>query len=175
MPGGNVKREGCFVGGEAARRAITVIAVLFILSSIATSTVLALRQAKEQNAAMRTLEASGRLKHDLDEVQQMMLDEHGELYTLIGTRPFYKRAAYIFPLPALLALTDDARRGCRQNARCLSRLAGEGLNESFATSCAIKVRSGEVVVIDAWSFANGKPHSHPAVLRKLMVRFTRYT
>jgi PAS domain S-box-containing protein len=123
MPGGNVKREGCFVGGEAARRAITVIAVLFILSSIATSTVLALRQAKEQNAAMRTLEASGRLKHDLDEVQQMMLDEHGELYTLIGTRPFYKRAAYIFPLPALLALTGDARGGCRQNAICLSRLA----------------------------------------------------
>jgi diguanylate cyclase (GGDEF)-like protein/PAS domain S-box-containing protein len=123
MPGGNVKREGCFVGGEAARRAITVIAVLFILSSIATSTVLALRQAKEQNAAMRTLEASGRLKHDLDEVQQMMLDEHGELYTLIGTRPFYKRAAYILPLPALLAQTGDARGGCRQNAICLSRLA----------------------------------------------------
>jgi hypothetical protein len=91
--------------------------------NFARTAVLAVRQAQEQNAVMRTLEASGRLKHDLDEVQQMMLDEHGELYTLIGTRPFYKRAAYIFPLPALVALTDDARGGCRQHSVCLSRLA----------------------------------------------------
>ena len=118
-----MKREGRFVAGEAARRAIAVIAVLLILSSIATSTYLALRQAREQNASMRTLQVSGHLKQDLDDVQQIMLDEHGELYTLIGTRPFYKRASYIFPLPALLALTDDARGGCRQNAECLSRLA----------------------------------------------------
>jgi hypothetical protein len=37
----------------------------------------------------------------------MMLDEHGEFYTVIGTRPSYRRAAHIFPLPALLA------PGCR--------------------------------------------------------------
>jgi diguanylate cyclase (GGDEF)-like protein/PAS domain S-box-containing protein len=128
-PRESVTRDGRFAGRGRVRRAITVIAVIFILSSIATSTFLALRQAQEQNAALRTLQASGRLKHDLDEIQQLLLDEHGYLYTLIGTAPFYKRAAYVFPLSRLLELAHDARGECRTNAVCLSRLAA--LDDAF--------------------------------------------
>ncbi len=96
--------------------------VTIILSAIALSTFLAMRQTREQDSSLLTLQASGRLKQDLDQVQQMMLDEHGQLYTLVGTRAFYKRAAYIFPLSALLDLTGDARGGCRRSAACLSHL-----------------------------------------------------
>lgn len=119
----NVKAERRSVAKEAARKAITVVAVAFILTAIALSTFLALRQTREQDEALRTLHASGRLKRDLDQVQQMMLDEHGELYTQIETRPFYKRDAFTFPLRGLLELTGDAREGCRRNANCLSHLS----------------------------------------------------
>ncbi|SDI56661.1 PAS domain-containing protein [Paraburkholderia phenazinium] len=119
----SVKAERRFVPREAARKAITAVAVVFILSAIALSTFLALRQTREQDEALRTLHESGLLKRDLDQVQQMMLDEHGELYTQIETRAFYKRDAFSFPLRALLELTSDARGGCRQNAICPSRLA----------------------------------------------------
>ncbi|WP_172161156.1 PAS domain-containing protein [Paraburkholderia elongata] len=86
------------------------------------NTFLARRQTHEQENSLSTLRESGRLKHDLDQVQQMMLDERGQLYTLISTRPFYKRTAYNFPMSALLELTGDARLGCRGREDCLSRL-----------------------------------------------------
>jgi len=114
--------EGDILSGKAVRRAVTFVVVTIILSAIALSTFLAMRQTREQDNSLRTLQASGRLKQDLDQVQQMMLDEHGQLYTLVGTRAFYKRAAYIFPLSALLDLTSDARGGCRRSDACLSRL-----------------------------------------------------
>jgi hypothetical protein len=72
---------------EFARKAFTVIVVAFILSAIGMNTFLAHRQTHEQENSLSTLRESGRLKHDLDQVQQIMLDEHGELYTLISTRP----------------------------------------------------------------------------------------
>ncbi|CAE6728074.1 sensor domain-containing protein [Paraburkholderia haematera] len=121
------QRETIAVAGltfnrEFARKAFVAIAVAFILSAIGINTFLAHRQTSEQENSLRTLRESGRLKHDLDQVQQMMLDEHGELYTLISTRPFYKRAGYTFPMSTLLELTADARVGCRGRGDCVSRL-----------------------------------------------------
>ncbi|CAN0622886.1 diguanylate cyclase [Burkholderia multivorans] len=117
-----VVSEGGLLSRKAVRRTVTFVVVAVILSAIALSTFLTVRQTREQDNSLRTLQASGRLKQDLDQVQQMMLDEHGELYTLVGTRAFYKRAAYIFPLSPLLALTADAREGCRQSVACRSQL-----------------------------------------------------
>lgn len=116
------KPDGDILSGNAVRQAVTFVVVTIILSAIALSTFLALRQTREQNNSLRTLQTSGHLKQDLDQLQQMMLDEHGQLYTLVGTRAFYKRAAYIFPLSALLELTGDARENCRRSDACLSRL-----------------------------------------------------
>ena len=98
------------------------MAIAFILVAIATSTGLSLWQTGEQNAALRALQSSGRLKQDLDTLQKTMLDEHGDLYTQISTRPFYRRAAYAFPLRAVLALTADARTACRGQTTCISQL-----------------------------------------------------
>lgn len=95
---------------ESARRTVlSILAVCLILAAIAANTVLALRQTEEQDSALQALQTSSRLKRDLDQLQQMMLDEHGELYTLISTKPFYTRSAYIFPLRELLELTNDVR------------------------------------------------------------------
>ncbi|WP_186308596.1 EAL domain-containing protein [Paraburkholderia sp. BCC1885] len=107
---------------DVRRRALSILAVVLILAAIATNTIIALRQTEEQNSALRTLQSSSRLKRDLDQVQQMMLDEHGELYTLISTKPFYRRPAYVFPRIGLLALTSDARDACKRSATCLSQL-----------------------------------------------------
>ncbi|WCM23608.1 EAL domain-containing protein [Paraburkholderia bryophila] len=107
---------------DVARKILTAVAVAFILAAIGMNTFLAHRQTREQENSLGTLRESGRLKHDLDDVQQMMLDEHGELYTLVSTRPFYKRAPYYFPVAALLDLTSDARSGCAERSDCISHL-----------------------------------------------------
>ncbi|WP_406868247.1 EAL domain-containing protein [Paraburkholderia fungorum] len=108
---------------ESARRTVlSILAVCLILAAIAANTVLALRQTEEQDSALQALQTSSRLKRDLDQLQQMMLDEHGELYTLISTKPFYTRSAYIFPLRELLELTNDVRDACKRRATCLSQL-----------------------------------------------------
>ncbi|APA88017.1 EAL domain-containing protein [Paraburkholderia sprentiae WSM5005] len=118
-----VDGKGSAVGQEATRKAGTVIAVLAILAVIATSTFLAIRQSSEQDSSLRTIQASGRLRHDLDQVQHVMLDEHAMLYTSIATVPLYHRAAYSFPMLELLALTRDARESCSENQECVSRLS----------------------------------------------------
>jgi diguanylate cyclase (GGDEF)-like protein len=113
---------GADVGlSNTARTIISLVAVVFILSAIAFNTVLALRQTREQNQSLRTLQTSGQVKRDLDQLQQMMLDEHGDLYTVVSTRAFYKRADYAFPLVTLLELTADARGACRVSHDCNSR------------------------------------------------------
>jgi diguanylate cyclase (GGDEF)-like protein/PAS domain S-box-containing protein len=104
------------------RIALSLLAVLAILAAIGANTFLAVRQAAEQNNAMRALQSSSRLKQDLDQLQQMMLDEHGELYTLISTKSFYKRSPYTFPLHELAELTNDARDACKHGTTCLSEL-----------------------------------------------------
>jgi|UPI00068E9039 diguanylate cyclase (GGDEF)-like protein/PAS domain S-box-containing protein len=118
----DVRTGGGILSRKVLRRTVTFVVIAVILLAIALSTFLTVRQTREQDNSLHTLQASGRLKQDLDQVQQMMLDEHGALYTLIGTRAFYKRTAYIFPLSPLLDLTGDAREGCRQSVECRSRL-----------------------------------------------------
>jgi len=104
------------------RRVLSVLMVLLILAAIATDTILALRQTDEQNSASRELQSSSRLKQDLDEVQNIMLDEHERLYTLTSTKPFYIRSKYAYPRPSLFKLTKDARGTCGQRAACLAKL-----------------------------------------------------
>jgi diguanylate cyclase (GGDEF)-like protein/PAS domain S-box-containing protein len=105
------------------RRAVSLLAVIAILAAIATNTILALRQTREQDQALRALQSSGRLKRDLDQLQQTMLDEHGDLYTLISTKPFYHRPEYSFPLRQSLERTADARYACKHRPTCLLQLA----------------------------------------------------
>jgi diguanylate cyclase (GGDEF)-like protein/PAS domain S-box-containing protein len=105
-----------------SKSALSVLAIASILVAIATSTGLALWQTREQNTALRSLQSSGRLKSDLDQLQQIMLDAHGDLYTQISTAPFYHRQQYAFPLRALLALTVDARSACGSRPTCISQL-----------------------------------------------------
>lgn len=109
------------------KRVNSVVSVLLILTAIAASTNLALRRTGDQNLALRELRSSGRLEQGLDHVQNMMLDTHIKLYTLINTKPFSARSEYVFPLPALFELTRDAPNACGQGAVCLSQLAD--LNE----------------------------------------------
>lgn len=104
------------------RTTLSILAVLLILAAIGANTLLAVRQADEQKNAMRALQSSSRLKQDLDQLQQMMLDEHGELYTLISTKSFYPRSPYTFPLRELGELTNDARDACKRRSTCLSEL-----------------------------------------------------
>lgn len=120
--GDGITLAGATLNGQFARKVFAFIAVTFILAAIGINTLLANGQTREQENSLSTLRESGRLKRDLDQVQQMMLDEHGELYTLISTRPFYRRASYSFPMSTLLALTRDARVGCRGREECTSRL-----------------------------------------------------
>lgn len=109
--------------GSNWRRALSVLAVIAILGAIGTNTALALRQMQEQDLAVRALQSSGRLKRDLDQLQQTMLDEHGDLYTIISTKPFYHRPAYSFPLQQSLERTADARDACKRRPTCLLQLS----------------------------------------------------
>ncbi|EEA03575.1 diguanylate cyclase/phosphodiesterase [Burkholderia sp. H160] len=149
-----VDGKGSAVGQEATRKAATVIAVIAILAVIATSTYLAIRQSSEQDSSLRTIQASGRLRHDLDQVQQVMLDEHATLYTSIATVPFYKRAGYRFPMLELLALTRDARESCSENQECVSRLSdlddmiGRLSELSFGLARRVDEHPGSVAVGD---------------------------
>jgi diguanylate cyclase (GGDEF)-like protein/PAS domain S-box-containing protein len=120
--GDNTSVEGLRFSKTLRRRVLSLWAVVAILAAIATNTVIALRQTDEQNLALQALQSSGRLKQDLDQLQQMMLDEHGDLYTLISTKPFYRRPEYVFPVQPLLALTRDARDACKRRPTCLSQL-----------------------------------------------------
>ncbi|WP_178392143.1 bifunctional diguanylate cyclase/phosphodiesterase [Burkholderia sp. SRS-W-2-2016] len=149
-----VDAQASALGPDVTRKAGTLIAVLAILAVIATSTFLALRQSSEQDSALRTIQASGRLRHDLDQLQQLMLDEHAILYTSIATVPLYKRAAYNFPMSALLALTRDARESCSENHVCVSRLSelddmiGRLSELSFALARKVADHPGSVVMGD---------------------------
>ncbi|KAK42500.1 hypothetical protein BG58_41550 [Caballeronia jiangsuensis] len=105
---------------EGVRSALSVLA---ILAAIGTSTFLALKQTAEQDVAMTALQSSSRLKRDLDRFQQLMLEEHGDLYTLIATKPFYHRQDYRFHLDELLALLKDARAACSGRIGCQPQLA----------------------------------------------------
>ena len=104
-------------------KVLTVLAVFFILSAIAMNTVLAIRQAGEQRRTLATIQASSAVKRALDDFQQALLDEHADLYMLVGTKSFYKRAPYAFPLDQLQASSAGAREGCVSRDSCLSRLA----------------------------------------------------
>jgi diguanylate cyclase (GGDEF)-like protein len=103
------------------RTVVSTLAVACILCAIAFNTVLATRQAREQNQALQALQTSGQVKRDLDQLQQMMLDEHGDLYTAVSTRPFYNRAHYAFPIISVLALTAEARSLCAEETGCVAR------------------------------------------------------
>src|SRR5471032_1274054 len=101
---------------RAMRVALTGVAVLSILVAIAFNTLLATREAQEENTSLQALRASNRLKGDLDQLQQFMLEAHDQVYILVGTKAFYVHNAFEFPLRALLDLTGDARTQCRSNA-----------------------------------------------------------
>ncbi|WP_109478176.1 GGDEF and EAL domain-containing protein [Paraburkholderia sp. C35] len=103
------------------RKVLTVIAVMSIFAAIATSATLAMQQTEEQEAVLGAIRSSGRLKRDLDQLQRVALDEHGDLYALIGTTPFYRRSVHVLPLKDLQNLTEDARRACQLGTSCISK------------------------------------------------------
>lgn len=76
---------------------LTVLAVVFILSAIGLNTALAMRQTREQNEALASVQASSKLKRNLDALQQLLLEEHAELYTRVGTRAFIRGLLTSFP------------------------------------------------------------------------------
>jgi len=104
-------------------RGLTLVAVVFVLFAIGLNAVLAIQQTREQNDALFGLQASGRVKHNLDALQQLLFEEHAELYTRVGTVPFYRRPDYVFPLAQVSALTQDALAGCKSRGHCVARLA----------------------------------------------------
>ncbi|QIE29316.1 bifunctional diguanylate cyclase/phosphodiesterase [Caballeronia sp. SBC2] len=142
--------------GSVSRRTqvLTVLAVVFILSAIALNTVLAMRQTQEQNDALAALQASSRVKHNLDALQQLLFDEHAELYTRVGTRPFYTRAPYTFPLDQVTALTQEAREGCKSRASCighldeLNRMVHTLSEQSEALAARVSLHPGSVKLSD---------------------------
>jgi diguanylate cyclase (GGDEF)-like protein len=101
---------------------LTSLVVCCIITAIAINTVLAVRETDEQNEALRQQRSTTIVKHNLDELQQMLLDEHEETHTLVGTRPFYREALVAFPLAESLRYADDARKACSSDARCESLL-----------------------------------------------------
>ena len=103
--------------------AATICAVAFILSAIALNTTLAIQQTQEQTSVMDAVQASSDVKHNLDELQQLLLDEHSELYTRISTIPFYKREPYSFPLDQVSELEENARLACGGRVGCVFRLS----------------------------------------------------
>jgi diguanylate cyclase (GGDEF)-like protein/PAS domain S-box-containing protein len=152
--------------GDALRSAVTALVVAVILGAIAASTYLSLKQTADQNDALRTLQAAGQFKHDLDELQQIMLDQHGDLYTVISTRAFYDRPKLKFPLAELLDLIADARARCGTDRQCDVRLSDLDamIRQLAARSDALAARQynhREVVAlndtelgeIDAWFYA----------------------
>ncbi|TDV09916.1 sensor domain-containing protein [Paraburkholderia caballeronis] len=116
------RRKASALFGSARVQIVTAIAVLCILAAIGLNTALALWQTREQNNALGQQRSVALIKHNLDELQQALLDEHEQLYTVIGTRPFYRRAAYIFPLPALIDYTTSAQHACGSDERCIGLL-----------------------------------------------------
>ena len=106
-----------------SRWLLTLLAVAIILGAIGTNTVLALGQTSEQASALEEMQQSGRLKHDLDVVQQLMLGQHEYLYTIISTKPLFRRPELVFPLRQSMRLINDARGACGSKPRCLSALA----------------------------------------------------
>ena len=102
--------------------AATIFAVVFILSAIALNTTLAIRQTQEQASVLTAVQASSDVKHNLDELQQLLLDEHSELYTRISTLPFYRREPYAFPLGQVNELEENARLACGGRVGCVFRL-----------------------------------------------------
>jgi len=103
-------------------RVITPLALVVILSAIALNTSIAFRQSQERRYTLEQQHAVESAKQDLDELQNALLDEHEQLYTVIGTRPFYRRAAYIYPLPALIDNASAAQRTCEGRERCIALL-----------------------------------------------------
>lgn len=116
-------RSGRHNNGSARKTSIvTFIAVVAILSAIALNTTLAIRQAREQTGVLSAMEATSDVKHNLDELQQLLLDEHSELYIQIGTVAFYKRAPYAFPLDQVDELEQAARAACTGRVGCIVRI-----------------------------------------------------
>lgn len=103
-------------------RLIAACAVGSILAALALNTTLAIHQTHEQARALDQQRAVATVKHQLDALQDDLLDEHEQLYTVIGTRPFFKRPAYIYPLPALLDYASAAQQTCAGEARCVALL-----------------------------------------------------
>jgi len=120
--GSKTGQDGAGASYRAMRVALTSVAVLAILVAIGFNTLLATREAHEENTSLQALRASNRLKGDLDQLQQFMLETHDQVYILVGTKAYYVHSAFEFPLRALLDLTGDARTQCRSNAECVSRM-----------------------------------------------------
>jgi diguanylate cyclase (GGDEF)-like protein/PAS domain S-box-containing protein len=120
--GSKTGQDGAGASNRAMRMALTGVAVLAILVAIGFNTLLATREAHEENTSLQALRASNRLKGDLDQLQQFMLETHDQVYILVGTKAYYVHSAFEFPLRALLDLTGDARTQCRSNAECISRM-----------------------------------------------------
>lgn len=89
-------------------RLVAPLALVTILSAIALNTAIAIRQSQEQRHALEQQHAVESIKKNLDELQNALLDEHEQLYTVIGTRPFYRRAPTSIRFPR--SSTTPARR-----------------------------------------------------------------
>ncbi|QGZ66617.1 putative bifunctional diguanylate cyclase/phosphodiesterase [Paraburkholderia acidisoli] len=103
-------------------RLIAASAVVSILAALTLNTTLAIHQTHEQARALSQQRAVASVKHQLDALQDDLLDEHEQLYTVIGTRPFFRRPDYIYPLPALLDYATAAQQTCGSEARCVELL-----------------------------------------------------
>lgn len=121
-PRPTLKAIGAAISGPLYTRLITVLAVVSILAAIGLNTALAIRQTQEQNHTLGQQQAVASVKNNLDALQDALLDEHEQLYTVIGTRPFYKRPAYIYPLPAMLDYASAAQRSCGGEQHCMALL-----------------------------------------------------
>jgi diguanylate cyclase (GGDEF)-like protein/PAS domain S-box-containing protein len=125
---GTGKRRSSFeeqtasVSGVWRARLTAGFAAASILAALTLNTTLALHQTQEQNRTLIQQRAVASVKHDLDALQDALLDEHEQLYTVIGTRPFYKRPVYIYPLPALLDYASAAEINCAGEHRCIALL-----------------------------------------------------
>jgi diguanylate cyclase (GGDEF)-like protein/PAS domain S-box-containing protein len=112
------------LSGRLRTRVVTGLAVAAILAAIGLNTTLALRQTQEQNHTLGQQQSVALLKRNLDALQDALLDEHEQLYTVIGMRPFFRRpsSAYIYPLPELIDYTSAAQQACGGEPRCIALL-----------------------------------------------------
>ncbi|WP_052408854.1 sensor domain-containing protein [Paraburkholderia acidipaludis] len=112
------------LSGRLRTRLVTGLAVAAILAAIGLNTTLALRQTQEQNHTLGQQQSVAVLKRNLDALQDALLDEHEQLYTVVGMRPFFRRpaSAYIYPLPALLDYASAAQQSCGGEPRCIALL-----------------------------------------------------